>query len=313
MVARLSASSFSLWAAAAGLILSCSAVGQEGRIVERELHLQYQDQWIAERQGTKITVQDVIGRLQDVPPQDRAAVVSSPERVARILNDMLLNYGMAERAIERGLLDDPAIRAEIFYRTMYVLARHEQQALFEEEELEDYGLRAREYFLANRDEFEDLEQLDFTHVLFRAAAADKPAAEDAAAALLEQLDSPEALDTIDPAEFATEDIEPNRGTLEDVTPGQLDPAFAAGLERMQPGDLALLESRFGVHVVRLDARSADGERTFEEVREILEQRARQRHRDQILRNRMEAFYAEPLNLAEGAVERIVESQVDADD
>jgi peptidyl-prolyl cis-trans isomerase C len=289
------------------------SVGEEDRVVERELELRYADEWIAERHGTKLTLQDVIGRLQDVPREDRAAVVSSPERVARILNDMLINYGMAERAIERGLLEDPAVRAEIFYRTMYVLARHEQQALFEEEQLDDYSLRAREYYLANPEEFTNLEELTFTHVLFRASAEDGPVAEDLAGRLLEQLDSPADLDAVDLDPLATDGITINRSTIEEVTPDQLDRAFAAGIERMEPGDLALLESRFGVHVVRLDARIQGGQRDFEEVRQALEQRARQRHHDQILRQRLEAFYADSLNLADGAVERIIESQAPADD
>ena len=276
--------------------------------VQRSLHLEYTDGGLAEREGARVTLFDVIGRLQDIPPADRAPVLSSPERIARILNDMLINFGMAEKAIERGLLDDPEVRAEIFYRTMYVLARREQQAVLAEEELEDYSLRAREYYLANPDEFRDLEELSFTHVLFRAQDPLKPQAQQAAADLLAALESPEALDTIDLAPFARDNINQARGTLEKLTPEQLDARFAAGIARMQPGDVALVESSFGAHVVRLDARTQGGTRSFEEVKDRLEARARQRHHDQILRNRMEAFYAAPLILAEGAVERIIESQ-----
>jgi len=314
MLARLKTSTRGV-AAFAVLLVASSALeaAEEERLVERELELQYADEWIAERHGTKLTLQDVIGRLQDVPVEDRAAVVSSPERVARILNDMLINYGMAERAIERGLLEDPAVRAEIFYRTMYVLARYEQQALFEEEQLDDYSARAREYYIANPEEFTNLEQLTFTHVLFRGSDEAEPVAEEMAGRLLEQLESPADLDGVDLELFEAEGISINRSTLEEVAPNQLDRAFAAGLERMAPGDLALLESRFGIHVVRLDAREQGGQRDFEEVRQALIQRARQRHHDQILRHRLEAFYADSLVLADGAVERIIDSQAPADD
>jgi parvulin-like peptidyl-prolyl isomerase len=281
--------------------------------VSRSLALDYQDEWIAERNGARITLLDVQGRLQDIPREDRAAVLSSPERIARILNDLLVNYGMAERGLERGLLDDPVVQAEIFYRTMYVLARREQQAVLEQEQLDDYGDRAREYYLANPDEFRDLEQLDFLHVLFQAPDRARPAAEAAAARLIDAIEEPAQLDSIDLASFASDDIKPARGTLTEMTPEQLDARFAAGLSRLQPGDVALVESSFGFHVVRLDRRTQGGSRSFEEVRPMLEARARQRHHDQILRQRMEAFYAAPLNLAEGAVERIIDSQVPASD
>ena len=142
------------------LVMAAIAIGMSANVhaetpgetdpeVSRSFELEYQDEWVAERNGTKITLFDIQGRLQDIPPSDRAAVLSSPERVARIINDMLLNYGMAERGIERGLLDDPEIQADIFYRIMYTLARRQRAALLAEEQLDDYSTRAREYFLAN--------------------------------------------------------------------------------------------------------------------------------------------------------------------
>lgn len=291
----------------------CSAQQQptadvEDAMVHRSLHLEYSDEWLAERDGVRITLFDIIGRLQDIPQDKRAPVLSSPERIASILNDLLLTFGMAEKAIERDLLDDPEVRAEIFYRAMVVLAQREQQAVLAAEELDDYSLQAREYYLANLDEFRNLEELDFTHVLFRANRSQKPVARQLAGQLLDALETPEALDSIDLTAFQVNDIKPTRARLDKITPNRLDARFAAGLARLQPGEVALIESGFGIHVVRLDARTQGGSRSFEDVREQLEARARQRHRDQILRRRMEAFYDAPLQLAEGAVERIIESQ-----
>jgi len=304
----------------AAAIASCMAVdvhadtpGETDSEVSRSFELAYEDEWVAERNGTKITLFDVQGRLQDIPPGDRAAVLSSPERVARIINDMLLNYGMAERGLERGLLDDPEIQAEIFYRVMYTLARREQAALLVDEQLDDYSARAREYFLANPGEFQELEELTFTHVLFRSPAELRSNALSLASSLLEALDEPSDLDSVELKQFTEDGVSVSRDTQYDITPERLERRFAAGLERMQPGDVAVVESAFGAHVVRLDAREQGGSREFEEVREQLEERARQRHHDQILRHSVEAFYASPLNLADGAVERIIQSQVNADD
>ena len=297
----------------AGLILATCSNHAVAETISRSFALNYEDEMLAERHGTKITLFDVEGRLQDVPREDRAGVLSSPERIARILNDLLVNYGMAEQAMQRGLLDEPEVQAEIFYRTMYVLARREQQAVLSEQQLDDYSVRAREYYLANPEEFRNLEELSFTHVLFQAPAPLRPAALGAATGLLETLDQPAGLDTVSLEGFEIEGVTSVRGSLDKVTPNQLDARFAAGLARMQPGDVAVIESSFGAHVVRLDARTEGGVRTFDEVRSMLENRARQRHHDQILRQRVEAFYAAPLNLVEGAVERIIESQMAVSD
>ncbi len=311
-IVRLAVAAISLVTAICSPI-SAQQNATEEPLVQRSLQFGYEADWLAERNGTRVTLMDIEGRIQEIPQNERALFVSSPERIARILNDLLANYGLAEQAIARGLLEDPEVRAELVYRAMYVLARHERQALLAERELEDYSARAHEYYLANPDEFRNLEQLDFTHVLFRAESTLRPAAREAAEALLDAIESPEHLDDVGLEPFAVDGVEIARGTLTDTTLSQLDARFGAGLERMEPGELALLESSFGFHVVRLDARRQGGTRSFEEVRPMLEARARQRHHDQILRQRMEAFYAAPLNLAEGAVERIIESQAPASD
>ncbi|GAB4172527.1 MAG: hypothetical protein Kow0020_07590 [Wenzhouxiangellaceae bacterium] len=283
-------------------------------MVQRDLHLSYAEEWIAERNGTRITLFDVMGRLQDIPEKDRAAVLASPERIARILNDLLFSYGLAEKAIERGLLDDPEVRAELFYRAMYVLAAREREALERDAELDEsvYEQQAREYYLAHKDEFRDLEELGFVHVLFRAPQSMKAQAIAAAQQLINQLPSPEALDELDLDPYRSEGIEVRRDAIERVETGRLDPRFAAGLSRMKPGDVAIVESRFGVHVVRLDDRVRGADRSFDEVRDELVARMRAKRHQEALRDAMEAFYAAPLNLAEGAVEKIIDSQTGVD-
>lgn len=294
---------------------SVFADGSEDRDPEvtRTLDLDYQDQWIAERNGTRITLFDVKGRLQEIPSEDRAAVLSSPERIAQIINDLLLNYGFAERGIERGMLDDPEVQAEIFFRIMYMLARRERAALQKENELDEYTTRAREYFLANPEEFNDLEEVTFTQIFLRSPVGQRAEALYRAGQLLESIDQPSELDAIDLVQFEGDEVSVSRDSVENVTPERLEPRFAAGLKRMQPGDVAVIESAFGVHVVRLDARKVGGAREFDEVRAQLEERARQRHRQQVLRRSTEGFYAAPLILADGAIQRIIDSQDSADD
>lgn len=295
------------------LAYSEDSIDKNSDFISRSFELSYRDLWIAERSDVKVSLFDLQGRLQEIPGNDRLPVLSSPERIAQILNDLLFNYKLAEGAVDRGLLNDKEIQAEIFYQAMLILARHENAALFAENELDDYRSRAEEYYLANPTEFSDLEQLTFTHVLFRAPSAMKAESFVLANLLMDALSNPSSLDSIELSDFKRQGVTSSRSKIEKISPSRLDARFAAGLAKMLPGDVAVVESSFGAHVVRLDARSQGGTRSFEEVRPMLEERARQRHHDQILRQRMEAFYAAPLNLAEGAVERIIQSQAPASD
>ncbi len=57
------------------------------------------------------------------------------------------------------------------------------------------------------------------------------------------------------------------GYLGQITRGQTVAEFEAGLERMQPGEVAIVETRYGFHVVRLDRRAEGQTLPFETVRE----------------------------------------------
>jgi len=288
--------------------------------VSRQLEIDYSDEWVAERHGTRITLTDVLGRLSDIPEDRRAAFLASPERVARIINDLLFNYAMAENAIERGVLEDPEVLGEIYYRTMYMLARREQQAIIAENELDDYADQAEEYYLANLDEFDAPDRYTFTHILLRvprSTVGDRDAARSAMEGLYAEIQAGRDIDGIDLEAWDGEGYRIGRSSVDDVLLDDLDDRVAEGLRDLEPGEHAVVESNFGFHAIRLDRRESGGTLPFEEVAGQLEQQARQRHHDQILRQRLEAFYADELKLADGAVERIIESQrdsqADADD
>jgi peptidyl-prolyl cis-trans isomerase C len=57
------------------------------------------------------------------------------------------------------------------------------------------------------------------------------------------------------------------GYLGQITRGQTVREFEAALERMQPGDIAVAETRYGFHVVRLDRRAEGQMLPFEIARE----------------------------------------------
>jgi peptidyl-prolyl cis-trans isomerase C len=66
------------------------------------------------------------------------------------------------------------------------------------------------------------------------------------------------------------------GSLGQLTRGQTVPEFEAGLASMKVGEIAIIETRYGVHVVRLDQHVAGRQLPFEMVRERIAEYLRER-------------------------------------
>lgn len=120
----------------------------------------------------------------------------------------------------------------------------------------------RRFYEQNRDRFRSGDLYEAAHILIAAERGDVAAfaaARASADAILSAVKS-------DPASFAG--LAANRsdcstsatdgGNLGQITRGQTVPEFEAALARMRPGEIAVVETRYGVHVVRLDRR-ADGQ------------------------------------------------------
>ena len=143
----------------------------------------------------------------------------------------------------------------------------------------------RRYYDRHQERFRSPDLFEPTHILFKAARGDaaayQQALERAEAALADVTDAPQTFEALARAvsqcPSATEG-----GRLGQITRGETTPEFEEALLSLEPGTTctAPVQTRYGVHVVRLD-RKVDGEAMpFEAVREriaaYLEQNSWQR-------------------------------------
>ena len=127
------------------------------------------------------------------------------------------------------------------------------------------------YYEQNRQRFRTSELFEVAHILIAAAAEDQTAREVARATAESILSTVRS----DPARF--EGLARERsdcrtsaesgGRLGQITRGQTVEEFESGLARMSEGELSIIETRFGFHIVRLDHRAAGQAMPFELVRD----------------------------------------------
>ena len=81
---------------------------------------------------------DLHGRMMAVPEGDRAGVVSSPERLEKLLQDLLTVHTLAERGREAGIADTVDFQAELLHMMTVRLAEKYRENWLDERELDSY-------------------------------------------------------------------------------------------------------------------------------------------------------------------------------
>jgi len=216
---------------------------------------------------------DWTAELTRVPADQRLAFATSPQRIETMLNSLLVNRTLAQRARERGMEKDPIVQRRLMIEMERGLAammveRIETDAGAEFDRATEKNLaRARELYLINRTKYVVPEEIDVSHILFdvtkRGKDAALAAANDARAKLLAGADITELAPKLSDDTSVTR----NKGRLDSGPRGRFDPTFeAAAFALKNPGDVSEpVLTRFGYHVIKLEGRQPSRQMSFDEV------------------------------------------------
>ncbi len=227
--------------------------------------------------GHVISAADIAAEAQNhSAPKGKPGLAWRQAAKALVIRQLLL-----EKADRLGLKTSPQdLGGQRFETEDEALIRAVMEAEINPVEPDDASLRA--IYDAEPDRFRAPSLYEAAHILLAAAPEDPHARDKArkqAGAILQALDDhPERFDTFARSESACASRD-NGGRLGQLTAGDTVPEFEAALERLKEGAIAPepVESRYGFHIVRLDARARGAVLPFETVRsriaEALERRA----------------------------------------
>jgi peptidyl-prolyl cis-trans isomerase C len=235
------------------------------------------DDVIVENAVVKLTRADYEAELQRLPADSRAAFATDPKRVAALLNNILIGKTMAASARKDGLDRDPVVQRRIALEADKVLAEAAVQRIETvagaefDAKVAQFLPKARERYLVEKDKYVVPEQIEASHILF----STKARSEDAALALAQQVEAKLAAGADFAAlarEFSEDPGSKSRGGhIGWFGVKQMDPAFskaAFALKNIADVSPPVL-SRFGYHVIRLDGRRPQRQKSFDEVKDEL--------------------------------------------
>ncbi len=239
----------------------------------------------------KVTRAEYDVELQRLPAELREGFANSARRVNELLVRMLTQKSLAAQARSAKLetAPDNVIRIQLetdrLLGQIYIEKVEADAGAEFEASKSRFEARAREIYLTDKARFTRPEQLEATHILFDTR---KHSAEDAkklAVATRARIVAGADMGTL--ARELSDDPsgQLNNGKLDWFASKEMDPAFAAAAFALKnPGDLSQpVQSQFGWHVIRLDARRPATVPSFAEVRDTvmaeLKKRFIDEHRD----------------------------------
>lgn len=225
----------------------------------------------------KVTRAEYDVELQRLPADLRAGFANSARRVNDLLVRMLLQKSLAARARSAKLdaAPDNALRIQLeidrLLGQVYIEKVEADAAAEFEATKSRFEARAREIYLTDKVRFTRPEQLEATHILFDTKKRSADDAKKLAVATRARIVAGADMGTL--ARELSDDPsgQINNGKLDWFASKEMDPAFAATAFALKnPGDLSEpVQSQFGWHVIRLDARRPAMVPPFAEVRDAV--------------------------------------------
>lgn len=267
------------------------------------------DDEVFARQGDQVlTHAELDAAFMRIPAKYRLPFIRDGERVDQLVSSLLRYKTIAAEAETNGFDEEPLVAERMRLAQEQELAEAWVAHVVESAPPGDYEALAHERYLANPEKYQSQETLDVSHILIKSDIRPEQEALDTVNRLhAELIENPALFDEYigeyseDPAKTTNAGRYPNMARGQMVKPFE-DAAFA------MKGDGTIsdpVKTAYGYHIIRLNGRSAPATVPFEKVKPTLMAEVATEHADNIKRSYLMKLSEQPIELPDGAVEKMV--------
>lgn len=219
-------------------------------------------------QGPQVTIttDDVLADSLRMPEEMRSMVLSRPQTVSQIATNLYVRRVLAMQAKAQGLAGSQEVAAQLQVSSDKVLSDALLIKIDQTSSPSDAAAeaQARAVFRAKPERFQSPEQVQIRHILIAGGDA---SAQTQAQKVLQDLNAGADFAQLAKDRSADTGSAAKGGDLGYIARGSMVPEFEdAAFALKQPGDRSgIVSTKFGFHILQLDARRAAGPRSFEEV------------------------------------------------
>ncbi|MBN8885872.1 MAG: peptidylprolyl isomerase [Rudaea sp.] len=250
------------------------------------------DKSIVTQGGASVTMGDVDAFMQRIPEERRAGFFANPTRVNQMLISILRNKQLAREAADMKLDQAPEVKAEVNFLTDDVLARARVRSFDDSLNVPSMAAAAKEEYAAHKSEYVIPPDVEVQHVLIsfngRSEADAKALAEKVRS---EALANPKAFDDLvekysdDPSKTS------NKGHIPEAASDKMVAAFAEAAGKLKkPGEISpIVQTKYGLHVLRLVTSVPGKPIPYDEVKGKLEAKLKENYVNEQRKNWMAKF------------------------
>jgi len=241
------------------------------------------DEVLAHRGKGRVTQKEFTARVDKIPADTRLAVLRDGKRLSDVVVSMLLRSQLAADAREAGFDQQEIVKERMRLAADSELGDAWMQHYIDTQPPADYEALARESYQLHQSQYLTEEKIDVSHILISNEDRSEGEARGLADTVERQLKAdPASFDGLvleyseDPAAAA------NKGRYYAVKKGQMVPQFEKAAFSLSVGEIsAPVETQYGFHIIRLDARIAPTQSTYDDVRDRLLAAEKNQHDDRI--------------------------------
>lgn len=235
---------------------------------------------LVKHKGVSISTSDLDKELGLLTPEKREKIIADDNNLQSTLTGLYFRKRMSQLAESQGMLADPEVRAALQQARETTLAKLVTDRYLEDIDYPSFEEEARSYYEEHIDEFTPPEKIRAGHIFLQAPKAeDKERRRSEAEAILNQLR--EGASFAELAKEHSEDSSKHMGgdlgyfTRERMAPEFNEVAFAM----KEKGAISdVVETRFGLHIIRLVDRQDPDPKPFDEVAGKIKDRLRAEYR-----------------------------------
>lgn len=253
------------------------------------------DAVLVESARVKVTGADLEARLQRIPEENRVEVLGSKARIAKLLEDLLVNRILAQQARDAGLGNTPLFRKQMELQEDLLLSKEWLEKQVDALKLPSFDARARELYRLKEKQYEIPAQAHVSHILVDSNIRSKEEALTRAKEIREKLSKGASFEVA--AEEFSDDpsAKKNKGDLGFFEASKMVKPFSdVAFAMSKPGEISEpVFTQFGYHVIKFHELKPSRMRPFEEVKGEIVDGLRNQYRQEYRQSLIDKAKADP--------------------